>query len=686
MRFECHTNITAGVVWSFPWHLASPAAGGEFAERTGLSASDVAAGTRNRDWAVCTKGRFILARAFVVRADTFVDAGAHRMVASWTTMKQARLPPSMVALSAATGVLVIAVAYTTGRLGYASSPWADHLYWLGQVLILVPSALCLLSRRVLTESGTLAVVVAFTVAEYLAKVCYSPAGFTYSDELSHWRTAENILQAGKLFTANDLLPISPRFPGLEEATTALVSITGLPLFTCGLIIAGLAHLLFVCTLYLFFGYVGGSHRLAGVAVLIYSSNPDLNYFDSIFAYQTLALALLGVALLAVWRLTEAETGEERVRWLIVAILVIAATVVTHHITSFILVAILALTATASILSHDRRSAGWSAALALWSAVVVAGWIGFVAPQTISYLWPTVEQVLQSFRELLTSGHPSASAAAGKPTSPSQDQAAAAGAVLVLSSLLPIGWWQVWRRYRQKSWVVALAIGSLSWYVIIGIRLAAPDGAELAGRAASFVFVPAGFIAALGLTSIIEWGLNWRPITVAAASLIGVLLMLFDGAINGWPPVWERLPGPHQVAGVERSVGPEEIAVSRWTLAALGPDNRFAVDFGNCPVLGSYGDQSPVLNVGFLYTSSAYTSSDIREVHALAIHYVLVDLRLSQSLPASGQYFPIDPDAGRYTHPIALADLNKFNQVPQVARIFDAGDVVIYDLGGESDAP
>jgi hypothetical protein len=608
----------------------------------------------------------------------------HRIVAPGAIITQLRLPPSVVALSAATGILVTAGAYTAGRLWYASSPWADQLYWLGQALILVPSALCLLSRRVLTESGALVVVMAFTVAEYLAKVCYSPAGFTYSDELSHWRTAENILQAGKLFTANDLLPISPRYPGLEEATTALVSVTGLPLFTCGLIVAGLAHLLFVCTLYLFFRYVGGSHRFAGIAVLIYSSNPNLNYFDSIFAYQTLALAFLGVALLAVWRLTEAETRKEGVKWLVVAMLVTAATVVTHHVTSLILVTVLALAAAAGILTHDRRTAGWCAALALWSAIVLASWIAFVAPQTISYLWPNIEPVLQSFRELLTAGHQGAAPASVKPV-PLRDEAVAAGAALVLSCLLPIGWWQVWRRYRQKTWIVALAIGSPSWYAIIAIRLAAPDGSELAARAASFVFVPASFVAALGLTCIIDRGLHWRETTFAVASSIGVLLMLFDGAINGWPPYWERLPGPYQVAGEERSVGPEEIAVARWTLAALGPDNRFAADFGNCPVLGSYGDQNPALDVGFLYTSSAYTSSDIVQVRTQAIHYILVDLRLSQSLPASGRYFPIDPNAGRYTHPIPLADLNKFNHVPQVSRIFDAGNIVIYDLG-EPDAP
>ena len=50
------------------------------------------------------------------------------------------LPVSAVALCAAIGVLVVAAAYTAGRLGHADTSWADRVYWLGQVLILAPVA------------------------------------------------------------------------------------------------------------------------------------------------------------------------------------------------------------------------------------------------------------------------------------------------------------------------------------------------------------------------------------------------------------------------------------------------------------------------------------------------------------------------------------------------------------------
>ena len=64
-----------------------------------------------------------------------------------------------------------------------------------------------------------------------------------------------------------------------------------------------------------------------------------------------------------------------------------------------------------------------------------------------------------------------------------------------------------------------------------------------------------------------------------------------------------------------------------------------------------------------------------------MHYVWVDRRLSQSLPAFGQYFPVDPKAGKYTRPLPLGDLTKFNHTQGVERIYDSGNIVIYELTG-----
>jgi hypothetical protein len=588
------------------------------------------------------------------------------------------IPVSVVAISAAIGVLIVAAAYTAGRTGHTGSGWADRAYWAGQALIVVPAAARLLGRRPLVPADTLAVVVVVTVAEYLVKICYSPVAFTFADELEHWRGTLNLLQTGKLFTVNYLLPVSPRYPGLEEVTAALSSVTGLSIFVTGLIVAGVAHLLFVSVLYLLFREVSGSHRVGGVAVLYYASNPLFTSFDSMFVYQTLALAFFALTLLTAWRLSSRETDGQRAGWLVLGGLTILATVITHHVTSYVLVATLALICLVAVATGQRLMAGWTALLAAGSALAVAAWLFLAAPQTWSYLLPYAQGTLRGLRALLGGGHASPAAAT---VGPLGNQALSAAAVLVMSALLPVGWWCVWRRWRGHPWPVAMAIASVGWYVIVVVRLTVPDGSELAGRASTFVFVPAAYMAALAVAQLTGTAVRWRARTVAAAMLVTVLLLMFDGLVNGWPPYWERLPGAHQVAGSERSVGPEEIASARWALAVLGPGNRFATDVGSYPVLGSYGDQNPIRDVAYLYTSPVYGPADQARVSAQQIRYLWVDQRLSQSLPAIGQYFPDDPQAGKYHHPLAAADLSKYASKDRIPRIYDSGDIVIYTLSG-----
>jgi hypothetical protein len=585
---------------------------------------------------------------------------------------------SIVALSAATGVLLVAAAYTAGRLGPSGSPWADRAYWLGQAFILVPTTLRLVSRRLLTAAETLALVVVLTVAEYLAMICYSPTGFSYPDELEHWRSTVNLLGTGKLFTVNYLLPISPHYPGLEEVTSAFVSITGLGVFPSGLIVAGVAHLLFVCLLYVLFREASGSYRVAGVAVLCYASSSLFESFDSMFVYQTLALPFLGLTLLATWRLAGGGRSRPRAGWLTVAALAIAATVITHHVTSYVLVVMLIGITVAALLTGHRQVAGWTAVPAALSVLAVIAWIILAAPGTSSYLQPFAAGMLQGLRAIFFGEHVAAAPAL---TGPLGNKLLAAAAVLVVSALLPVGWWRVWRRHRHQPLPLAMAIGSVSWYVVVLIRFTVADGSELAGRSETFVFVPVAYVVALAIGYLAGAVVRRQARVVAAAVLVVVLLLLFDGLVNGWPPYWERLPGAYQVAGSERSVEPETVAGARWALAALGPGNRFAADVGSYAVLGGYGDQNPVRDVAYLYETPTWTALDTSRSAQQALHYVWVDERLSRALPASGQYFPVDPNAGKYKHPLSPAGLAKFDNLPDLSRIYDSGNVVIYQLPG-----
>ena len=176
-----------------------------------------------------------------------------------------------------------------------------------------------------------------------------------------------------------------------------------------------------------------------------------------------------------------------------------------------------------------------------------GWLLFAAPETLAYLQPFAHGTIQSFRSLF-SGHSSA-----PPTSagPLINRLLAATGAFIVSALLPVGWWQIWRRHRRQPWTVAIALVSASWYVIVASGLRSQTAASWpGGQQPSPLYQP---------PMSLRW--RWSPCQqcyalatahVSAAVLVVVLFLLSDGLVNGWPPYPERLPGPHQVA--RRTIG------------------------------------------------------------------------------------------------------------------------------------
>jgi hypothetical protein len=588
-----------------------------------------------------------------------------------------RIPISVITLIAAIGVFASSYAYGIGRATDGSSSGTGvTLYWIGQVLILVPIGGRLLSRRQMSNTSTVTLVVVLTVAEYLLKVNYTPLGFGFNDEFLHYRGTTNMLTSGQLFEQNYGLPVGTHYPGIEEVTSALVSATRLPVYEAGLIVAGVSHLLFILFLYLAFCVAIRSHRIAGIALLIYFSAPALTSFNSMFVYETQALAFLGMCMVAALRSAIEKSQVDRRRWFIVAVLCIFATVITHHITSYMLTLFLILVAVASRITGSRNTATRFGILAIVSAVSVICWIAFIARDTIKYFTPTVQGIAQGVQALENGG--SKSAAPVTAAQPFANEAIGAVGIVVISLLIVAGCWQAWRRHRRHPWIIGMTIGSLGWFVDLGIRLGTPDGQELAGRAATFVYIPVSVLAALALTRLV----NSAPVRRYGAAATGIILasvvaLLVDGLANGWPPSWERLPGPHEVSSFESSIGPIEIDTSNWTLTYLGPGNRIAADAGIYPVLLGYGDQDALQVITYLYSTPAWSESVYLQANGQQVGYVETDTRLSKLLPAAGNYFPGDITFA--TKPIPLANLTKYANVPGISRVYQDGPVVIYDL-------
>ena len=245
-----------------------------------------------------------------------------------------------------------------------------------------------------------------------------------------------------------------------------------------------------------------AERVAGFAALLYATSMHFQFFDAMFIYQALAIPLAVVVLVLLARPPDPDQPTANRARLGIAVVATAAAVVTHHVTGFALFAVLALWALVQwagsrrtpVWPRDRRPLLLAGACALFLLV----WDGLIATDTISYLTP----ILDTFRDLFGAGAQPAAGAASTPV-PLFDQLTSYGAVAVVAALLLPAAWYVWRAQRHQPAAVVLTLASLSYYLVLGVRLASSDGSELAGRAFTYVYLPVAYVLAAGAVAGLE---------------------------------------------------------------------------------------------------------------------------------------------------------------------------------------
>jgi hypothetical protein len=606
------------------------------------------------------------------------------------------------------GLLLVSVSYAGGRTGTSG---AQVAFWIGQLLIFVPAVAWLLARRHISDRQSFGLAIAQAVVYFGVEYCYRPLQFRFPDELQHWRTATNMLATHHLFTTNYSLPISPRYPGLENVTVAVAVLLGTSVFVSGLLVVLVSRVLLTIGLYLLFRRMSGSPWIAGLACVLYTTTFYYKSILAMFVYSTVALPFMVLALYAAVRLTDTSTAPQQTKrqqtlWWVLGMAAIAVTVVSHHVTSYVMLLALLIALALSLLRRDWRVK--APILAVYTTIAVATaelWSVLVAPSVGIYLGQSPSNLFSGLGGLLSTHH-NAPTNGGTLQNPLPDRVLSYAGMLAIVILLPIGWRRLWRVGRTRLWMMAAAVGSVSFFPIMLLRVVSDNGAEYAGTALAYASMPIGFVLAYGIAEIIELGTprlanlrlsrprlgRLRPAgprrgaaAVAGATAVATLVMLAS-ITSGWPPYWERLPGKTRVSGFESSVTAEGIASARWAHRLLGPGNRFAADEDNYTLLGTYGDEGAVRGTGGLYYSRHFRPADRKLVAETDVRYLLTDRRLTRQLPASGSYFPDDPRAGQHTRPLPKADLTKFNHVAGIRRIYDSGNIVIYDLRGSRYEP
>ena len=409
------------------------------------------------------------------------------------------------AFLAALGLLIVAIGDTLARLDVFIAPL---VWWLGLLVIVTPLAARLIGREA-ARRERLALVLLVGLALYGVKIMGAPSSFLMLDEFLHWATLDDIVVSGRLFTTNNILLASPYYPGLEIASDLLVR-TGFSTWEAGTLVVGVGRVLLMLALFLLYERASGDSRLASVGVLVYAANPGFLFFDSQFAYESLALPL---AIFAMWCIQRREvaTGatlsrkagppdEARMARLArvghplaltgVLMVAIGAVVVTHHVTAMALSG--CLVSWAIVGTVLRRRGGRPIGLvgpAAMSVIATLAWMLYVASVTVGYLVPALGGAIDQVLALIAGDEGSRDLfrSATGVAAPAWEQVVGYGSVAVMVVALAIGLPIIWRRWRTSALPLTLALISLLFPVSMVARLTV-RGAELAQRSAEFIFV------------------------------------------------------------------------------------------------------------------------------------------------------------------------------------------------------
>ena len=586
-------------------------------------------------------------------------------------------------LATTLGLLATAVAVTEART--QGDPGTTAALWeLGLVVMVAPAAVAVLlpgARR----STLVAVSVAMAVALQVSRVVLYPTRFMFHDELIHATVLRQIEQTGRLGSDNPLLPITGYYPGLEVATHAVVSLTGLGDHTSSVVVLLAARVVLALALLAVVQHLTGSKRIAAGAVVVYACNPQMLFFNSQFSYQTLALPL---AVLVVHLLATRRRGSRAA--VLPALLALAAVVATHHVTAVLVV--LALLAWAGVVLVLRRRAGVREAVVLAaSAAVGAGLFALSLARPGNTLASYLGAIATSSGEDLLSfsrGERTREAlfanSAGSTSQPWEQVLLVAAVLLTAAVLVPaVLAGRTWVR-RRVPLAVLLGLVALLWPLVPGGHLTQAT-AEVGDRAAGFAYVGVGFLVAW-------WALRReRPAWLVPVGAAGVVVAFLGGVVLGAGPVAGQLPGPFRISADARSVDATSIEAAEWMAQNLPAGTRVYANRVNGLLAASDGGMYTVRNISTevdasrLLLDPELTPADAELVQRAGIRYLVVDRRDANGLPNQQVYVENGEfgQAGR-TEPVPLAALTKFDDVPGVERVYDNGAISIYDLGALDD--
>jgi hypothetical protein len=336
-------------------------------------------------------------------------------------------------------------------------------------------------------------------------------------------------------------------------------------------------------------------------------------------------------------------------------------------------------------SKQPGSGLWSlsspATLAAFSTLATVAWLVAVAEYTIRYLSPVLGQAVESIFEIV-SGEGSARQLFQSTTgyvAPLWERLAGIGSIVLMLLGLPLGLRSIWQRFRDNPIVLILTGAALAFFAMLGLRLS-PAAWETGNRASEFLFIGLAFV--LALTIVEVWDAPRAPRLQQMAVMGSVAVIFVGGVIAGWSPTL-RLGRPLQVTNGHVTIKPQGFTAANWMRTIIGPGYTVGTDQSNARLLLVYGKQNPLTggypDIRDLLGMPEFPAWQTELMQEYDIRYLLVDRRAISWNNMEGYYF--DETGGGPIAPARLRDpevYEKFDQLPQFDRIYDSGNIVIYD--------
>ena len=508
------------------------------------------------------------------------------------------LAAALVAVGAALVIWAYRIALTAPIQTY------DSIFWAGMLLAYLAVAWRAMSGRYAVFWLGL-----FGLFTLLPTFWLSPDGPSGFDEIAQFALLRNVISTGRLFQHTPLLPIGTYYPGLQSAAATIHWLTGLSPWDSALTLIAVVHCLLPVQVYYIARALPVPHRWAAAAGLVYAASPSFVYFDAQFSYESVGiLLLLTIVRLYVEALAAERSGRRTWRqslsaWLLIAVISFSL-VVTHHLTSLAGVALLL----AGALFLKPKSGltdpegGWRRLFVRWMPVFTLTmclglWVVFVAPTTVSYLFPHVSGTVSDIVALITRSKASSGSARtlfSNSGAPSYERAAAIAApVMIAVAFLFAGirWLQKPALRSNFLWAFVVTAG----YLVSLPLTVTSDGAQSAHRSWAFTSVGVALLpAALVILFELDKRRPWLKRTLTTVG-VAALAIVFVGNVAVDAPPDTRFPGPYEFGSDTLSITPETLGFAHWVEAHLGPGAHVVTDRFTAEALTAHADAVTPLN-------------------------------------------------------------------------------------------